>query len=541
MPHVPRGRAVLAMAAAATTAATALALAGTPATADSSTKKGQSALTFTQGFRKAVTVDRIRAHQAAFQEFSDEGGTGNRVGGTPANRASVDYVAATAEAAGLDVTLQPFQFEYNADASPAILTRIAPNPTTYTDGTDFASMTFSGSGDFTAPVWAVDLVLPRAPGPGLTTSGCEAADFAGFPAGAIALMQRGECGFGVKADNAAAAGAVGSIIFNDGGDAGRTSVINGTLQPPVRTFPVVGTTLAVGQDLSNLVSNGSTGSTVRLKVDRVIETRTTYNVIAETPGGDPEQVVLVGAHIDSVPRGPGINDNGSGSAAILAMAEALQGRDIQNKVRFAWWNAEEFGLLGSAHYVSQLSQDERDDIALNLNFDMIGSPNYVRFVYDGDNSAFPVGPGAAQGPDGSGLIEKVFHDYFGAVGLASAETPFSGRSDYGPFIAVGIPAGGLFTGAEGVKTAAEAALFGGTAGQQYDPCYHLACDTFDNNSSAALDEMGDAAAHTLLTFARWDFAKSPLTNPEGTVEPVGGTAGGEGGGLHDHDHEGEVS
>ena len=543
MSHVPRGRALPAMAAAAATAAaTVLTLASTPATADSSTKNEQSAFTFSQGFRKAVSVDRIRQHQAAFQKFSDEGGTGNRVGGTPANRASVDYVAAKAAAAGLEVTLQPFQFEYNADASPAVLNQLSPDATSYVDGVDFASMTFSGSGDFTAPVVAVDLVLPQAPAAGATTSGCEAADFAGFPAGAIALMQRGTCSFGMKADNAAAAGAVGSVIFNDGGDAGRRSVINGTLGPPVRTFPVVGTTLALGQDLANGVTTGSTGSTVRLKVDRVVETRTTYNVIAETPGGDPDEVIVVGAHIDSVPRGPGINDNGSGSAAILAMAEALQGRDIHNKVRFAWWNAEEFGLLGSTHYVSQLSQAQKDAIALNLNFDMIGSPNYVRFVYDGDNSAFPVGPGAAEGPDGSGLIEKVFHDYFGAVDLPSAETPFSGRSDYGPFIAVGIPAGGLFTGAEGVKTAEQAAIFGGTAGVAYDPCYHLACDTFANNSNAALDEMGDAAAHTLLTFARWDFAKQPLTNPEGTVEPLNsGGSGGEGGGLHDHDHEEDAS
>jgi hypothetical protein len=214
-------------------------------------------------------------------------------------------------------------------------------------------------------------------------------------------MQRGTCPFGLKATNAAAAGAVGSVIFNDGGDAGRLGVINGTLGEPVRTFPVVGATLALGQDLAGGVSTGSTGSTVRLKVDCVIETRTTYNVIAETPGGDPDQVVLVGAHIDSVPRGPGINDNGSGSAAILAVAEALQSREIQNKVRFAWWNPEEFGLLGSAYHVSQLSPAQRNDIALNLNVDMVGSPNYVRFVYDGDNSAFPVGPGAAAGPDGS--------------------------------------------------------------------------------------------------------------------------------------------
>ena len=545
MHHLSGGKRI-ALAVGAATAVTAATLAP-PATADSSTQKDPAAFAMTQGFRKAVTLDRILGHQKAFQRFSDEGGTGNRVGGTPANKASVDYVAAKAKAAGLNVTIQPFEFEDNADASPAVLQQLSPTATSYQDGTQFASMTFSGSGDIaSAPVWAVDLVLPKAPGstPALqTTSGCEAGDFAGMPAGAIALTQRGTCPFGQKADNAFAAGASAVIVFNDGGDAGREGVINGTLGAPNRTKPAVGATLALGQDLANGIASGDTGSVVRLKVDRVVETRTTYNVIAETPGGDPNNVVLVGAHIDSVPRGPGINDNGSGSAGILAMAEALQGRDIHNKVRFAWWNAEEFGLLGSHHYVNTSSQADLDKIALNLNFDMIGSPNAVRFVYDGDNSAFPVGPGAAEGPDGSGLIEKVFHDYFADAGLTSAETPFSGRSDYGPFIAKGIPAGGLFTGAEGIKTAEQAAVFGGTAGQAYDPCYHLVCDTIDNLDTVALDQMSDAAAHTMLTFARWDFAKSPLVNPATVAQPSGagmGTPGG--GGLHDdHDHEPDAS
>ena len=132
------------------------------------------------------------------------------------------------------------------------------------------------------------------------------------------------------------------------------------------------------------------------------ETRTTYNVLADSPTGDPSRTVVVGAHLDSVPRGPGINDNGSGSAGILEIAEQMAARDIapRNRVRFAFWGAEEFGLLGSEHYVAGLSQAEKDQIELNLNFDMVGSPNYVRFVYDGDNSAFPVGPGAAVGTGG---------------------------------------------------------------------------------------------------------------------------------------------
>lgn len=167
-----------------------------------------------------------------------------------------------------------------------------------------------------------------------------------------------------------------------------------------------------------------------------------------------------------------------------------------------WYSAEEFGLLGSQAYVDSLSLAQQDQIMAMINFDMVGSPNYVRFVYDGDNSAFPVGPGAAEGPPGSAYLEDLFVDYFNGVGLASDPTPFSGRSDYGPFIAVGIPAGGLFTGAEGIKTAAQAVTYGGTAGAPYDSCYHLACDTYANNSNAGLDQMSDAAAHVVLTLSR---------------------------------------
>ena len=458
-----------------------------------------------RGFRKGVTLAGIREHQAAFQSIATENG-GNRVAGSQAYDESRDYVIERMEAAGYDVTTHAFQFPFNADATPPTLQRVSPIPTTYVDGTQYASMTFSGSiPSTTAPLWAVDLVLPQAPAAGATTSGCEAADFAGMPPGSIALMQRGTCGFGVKVDNATAAGAVASVIFNDGGGGtpDRVGVINGTLGAGTHG-PAVGTTLAVGQDLSNLVSNGSTGAVVTIRIDRVAEIRTTHNVIAETPTGDPNRVVVVGAHLDSVPRGPGINDNGSGSGAILEIAEvfAAQERQPRNKLRFMWYGAEEFGLLGSEAYVDSLSQAQRDRIMAMVNFDMVGSPNYVRFVYDGDNSDFPVGPGAAAGPPGSAYLESLFVEYFNSVGLASDPTPFSGRSDYGPFIDVGIPAGGLFTGAEGVKTAAQANVYGGVAGVSYDPCYHLACDTYDNNSDTGLDQMADAAAHVVLTLSR---------------------------------------
>jgi aminopeptidase Y len=208
---------------------------------------------------------------------------------------------------------------------------------------------------------------------------------------------------------------------------------------------------------------------------------------------------MVGAHLDSVNAGPGINDNGSGSAAILETAEQLGKVKPRNKVRFALWGAEESGLVGSIYYVNNLSEADRAKIALYLNFDMIGSPNHVFFVYDGDDSD---GVGAGPGPGGSAPIEKVFESFYASRGLPFKGTDFSGRSDYGPFITAGIPAGGLFTGAEGVKTAAEAALWGGTAGEQYDPCYHLACDTYDNNNNVALETNADGVAFATLQFAQ---------------------------------------
>jgi Zn-dependent M28 family amino/carboxypeptidase len=243
-----------------------------------------------------------------------------------------------------------------------------------------------------------------------------------------------------------------------------------------------------------------------------------------------------------------------------------------NAIRFAWWGAEELGLLGSRHYVTELAKTpgEIDKIALYLNFDMIASPNYVRFVYDGDNSD---AEGEGAGPAGSDVIEDVFTNYFTAVGLDSEGTDFSGRSDYGPFIAAGIdiPSGGLFTGAEGIKTAAQAARYGGVAGVAYDPCYHERCDALrnfvlsdadqaiyaqlsaaypliGNVNMRALEENIDAIAHSVITFAYSTEAVNGVVGDNGKGKtkikraPGGGVSGGAGdptgGGLHDeHDHE----
>jgi Zn-dependent M28 family amino/carboxypeptidase len=199
----------------------------------------------------------------------------------------------------------------------------------------------------------------------------------------------------------------------------------------------------------------------------------------------------------------------------------------RNKVRFAWWGAAEFGLVGSTTYVNSLTQEEQNDIALYLNFEMIGSPNHVFFIYDGDDSD---GVGAGPGPVGSAQIEYLFESYYLQVGQPFKGTDFSGRSDYGPFIAVGIPSGGLFTGAEGIKTDEEVALWGGIAGEQYDPCYHLACDTFDNVSLNALDINSDAVAYAVLEYAM----NTESVNGEkgkGNFKPTPGNSSGNVGSL----------
>ena len=465
--------------------------------------------TDSSALRNAVTLAGVRAHQKEFQKIANANG-GTRVAGSPGYDKSADYVEGKLKKAGYTVTRQAFQFPFFRELAAPVLEQVSPNPTTYVEGVDFATMDYSGSGNVTALIQPTnDIVIPPGPTASTSNSGCEASDFTGFVAGRIALVQRGTCNFSVKAANAQAAGAVGVIIFNEG-QPDRSDLLFGTLGGPVVTIPVVGTTFALGNELYSLYQSGDV--TMHIFTSTVSETRTTTNVIAETASGRTDRVVVVGAHLDSVPEGPGINDNGSGSGAILEVALQMANLKIQpvNKVRFIWFGAEEEGLLGSAYYVSQLSSRQIKDIAVMLNFDMVGSPNFVRFVYDGDGSATGIA-----GPNGSKAVEDVFLNYFASQGLPTEPTEFSGRSDYGPFIAVGIPAGGLFTGAEGIKTAAQAAIYGGTVGAQYDPCYHLACDTFANNSDTALDQMSDATAHAALAFAMTSSAVSGTDKGQG--------------------------
>jgi len=289
---------------------------------------------------ECVTLEGVREHQAALQAIADANG-GTRAAGTPGYDQSVAYIVDKMTAAGYDVTLNAFPFVY---VPPATLLQTAPVAVSHGTG----AFTGTGYGNVSAAVTAVDvnLVLPR-----VNTSGCEPADFAGFPVGNIALIQRGTCAFAVKAQNAEAAGAAAVIIFNQGDTPLREGLIIGTLVPPpvgTVTIPVVGASFAAGQALAQAGSMASIGVGLPQNI-------TQYNVIAESRSGDPNNVIMVGAHLDSVQAGPGINDNGSGSAAILETAEQMAKVKPRNKVRFAWWGAEEAGLVGSTAYVGGLS------------------------------------------------------------------------------------------------------------------------------------------------------------------------------------------
>jgi len=419
--------------------------------------------------RAAVTTEAVTAHLDALQRIADAN-NGHRAAGSAGYAASVDYVEAQLERAGYQTQRQRFSYD-RPDFTRATLRRTLPTRTDYVVMRDHRPLAYSGAGAVTAPVTAVDLNLG---GDRRTTSGCEASDFAGFPRGNIALVQRGTCPFAVKVDHAAAAGAGGVVVLNQGDGPSRLGLFAGTLGRLARV-PVVATTFDLGAEWA-----AAPGTTLMLEVESTVTRVTTENLIADTPSGAAERTAVVGAHLDGVADGPGINDNGSGVAAVLETAVRFSELGIQprNRVRFAFWGGEEDGLYGSEHYVAQLDDAGRRGTALYLNLDMVGSPNPVASVYGG-------GAPASGWPAGSGAIQTVLTDFLTSQGVTPRTVRFN-ASDHASFLAAGIATGGLFTGAD----------------DGADPCYHQACDRVETIDRDMLGLMADAAAHATLTFAQ---------------------------------------
>ncbi|MCG9681336.1 M20/M25/M40 family metallo-hydrolase [Vibrio sp. Isolate23] len=512
-----------------------------------------------------IDRDEVVSHIVTLEGLASTTTDGNsitRAAGTQGYANSVEFIVETMRKHGYIVTTQEFDFraweelagtKANIDGKDLISVREAD------DGVepDFAVMSYSGSSN--GPVSGeIAFVTPdfRFDAPDYdSTDGCEASDFTGKDmAGKIAVIQRGGCSFDAKVVNAENAGAKAVIVFNQGNDEGRKSVVNGTLGSDTKaTIAALGARFDLGQEWYNKTQSEAVLANLTVNVQD--EDVVTQNILAETPRGNADQVVMLGAHLDSVPEGPGINDNGTGTAGLLEYAVTLSELKVpvKNKVRFAWWAAEEAGLVGSEYYTndlfqpiyndaqaqileelgledpSQLTEEqielvearytELNKVKLYLNFDMIGSPNYIYGVMDGDLSDTKDSPdnaytGDFKPPYGTSDIESIFQEFFNDKEEATIPQALSKRSDYAGFADWGVAFGGLFTGAEKVKTAEEVEKFGGDIDVAYDKCYHQSCDDVNNVSQTALFTNTQSLAY-VTTY----YAMSKQLFPEQPEEP----------------------
>jgi len=436
---------------------------------------------FAATLQKRMTADAMIAHLKKLQEIANAH-DGNRALGTSGYDASVDYVVNMLRDKGFDVQTPEFEVHLPYADEPLLTVngdKVAAKPLEFTKGTPPDGVTG-----------------PLVPARVEDTPGCTASDYDGLPvAGAVVLVDRGKCPFGAKQTVAAERGAVALIVANNEDGDG----MGGTLGEETDVkIPVISVTKATGERL-----RAAPGPTT-IKLNAGVRNEKTRNVIAQTKTGSTANVVMIGAHLDSVAEGPGINDNGSGVAAVLETALQLgNSPQVTNAVRFGFWGAEEHGLLGSRNYVQTLNEDALKDVALYLNFDMLGSPNPGYFTYDGDQSTPPNdNNGVPRVPEGSAGIERTLVAYLKGADKPAEDTSFDGRSDYDAFTLAGVPAGGLFSGAEDKKTAAQAERWGGQADEPFDPNYHKATDTLDHIDRTALEIMGGGVAYAVGLYAQ---------------------------------------
>ncbi|GAA4150717.1 M28 family peptidase [Actinomadura keratinilytica] len=437
---------------------------------------------------RSVSGEAAFAHLRAWQRAADGSG-GTRATGTPGFEASARYLVQRLQKAGYRVVRQPVPYEdHRVD-----IERAETSP----DGAAVRVLMWRWSPS--TPPGGIDapLVAPTAD----SSAGCEREDYEATPAdGAVVLLPRASCGFATQVRVAAEAGARAVLSYMP---TPRPDNIyrNHVYDPVSMTLPIA----SVTQRWAESAAERTRRSPVRIRLDlrghRV--TGVTENILAETSGGRDDRVVMAGAHLDSVGEAPGINDNGAAAAALLETALRLAPRQhaVRNKVRFAWWGAEELLDVGSEHYIAGLTAAQRRAIALYLNYELIAGPNFGRFVIDGDDSD-NADTGSGPGPAGSGAVERVLTGYYRSRGLAVQPRDIAAiGSDHLAFQKAGIPIGGLDGGTWQTKTAEQAALFGGRAGDMFDPCYHQPCDTVRNIHRAELDRNTRAMAWTIGRFA----------------------------------------
>ncbi|GAA1430059.1 M28 family metallopeptidase [Mycobacterium cookii] len=442
--------------------------------------KPVSAPDFAASLRGRVTTDAMMAHLTKLSDIA-KANNNTRAVGTPGYDASVDYVAGKLRDKGFDVQTPQFEARvFHAD----------PGSVTIADK-KFEARAL----EFSLATPPVGVTGPLVAVPVDASPGCNVADYDNLPVnGAVVLVDRGTCPFSQKEKAAVQRGAVAMVVADNtieekmGGTLGESTDVK---------VPVVSVTKSDGALLRTMTGP----ATVQLSAET--KTISARNVIAQTKTGSTSDVVMAGAHLDSVPEGPGINDNGSGVAAVLETALQLgNSPGIHNAVRVGFWGAEELGLIGSRKYVESLDLNALKDIALYLNFDMLASPNPGYFTYDGDQSLPLDQRGNPVVPEGSAGIERSLAAYLNSAGKTPQDTSFDGRSDYDGFTVAGIPAGGLFSGAEVKETQEEAKLWGGAADQPFDPNYHKDTDTLDHIDKTALGINGGGVAYSIGLYAQ---------------------------------------
>lgn len=450
----------------------------------SATRPGAPAATPDLGhsLAKRVNAEGLLTHLRALQSIANGNG-GNRADGTPGFNASVDYVAKALRDKGFDVQTPQFDRLYTVSmGKPAV--------------------TVAGR---SYPVDQASLLVQTPPG-GLTgqpirparPSGCAPNDYpAAVPKGAIAVVDDAQCSVVDKQNSAVAKGASAVIVLSSSTGRGAPPTLFTTGYFKKLTVPVA----VLGSSGAAAVT-GSTAP-IRLVLDAQNVKITSRNVVAQTKTGSAHDVVVVGAHLDGSRAGPGINDDGSGVAAVLETALQLGPlAPVNNAVRFVFWGADLDGRNGVLDYVFGMDRDQLNDIALYLNFTMLGSPNAGFFTDDGDQSG-PPGPGIspADVPEGSAGIERTLSGYLNLAGKRPADMPLDTRADYHPFMIAGVPVGGMTTGSSQPKTPVQARLWGGQPGVAFDPNFQGPRDTVDNINREALAVMGSGVGFAVGSYA----------------------------------------